>query len=161
MKAFLYSGLLIFIIGCNATENKQNDIKVDSIVIKAPSVSAEREQPSKKPVAAYAMPIDDGMGNLNNWKFAVNIYETTKTFNYKVNVQYKEIRSTEIIQIPNFNTMPEVSIKPGKTGLDCMIGFNDAKGLFKEYIQVSVKNEQLKVKKVNSYAVRSYQRKLN
>ncbi len=50
MKAFLYSGLLIFIIGCNATENKQNDIKVDSIVIKAPSVSAEREQPSKKPV---------------------------------------------------------------------------------------------------------------
>ncbi|HPH36323.1 MAG TPA: hypothetical protein PL108_01605 [Sediminibacterium sp.] len=161
MKAFLYSGLLIFIIGCNATENKQNDIKVDSIVIKAPSVSAEREQPSKKPVATYAMPIDDGMGNLNNWKFAVNIYETTKTFNYKVNVQYKEIRSTEIIQIPNFNTMPEVSIKPGKTGLDCMIGFNDAKGLFKEYIQVSVKNEQLKVKKVNSYAVRSYQRKLN
>lgn len=161
MKAFLYSGLLIFIIGCNATENKQNDIKVDSIVIIAPSVSAEREQPSKKPVAAYAMPIDDGMGNLNNWKFAVNIYETTKTFNYKVNVQYKEIRSTEIIQIPNFNTMPEVSIKPGKTGLDCMIGFNDAKGLFKEYIQVSVKNEQLKVKKVNSYAVRSYQRKLN
>ena len=161
MKAFLYSGLLIFIIGCNATENKQNDIKVDSIVIKAPSVSAEREQPSKKPVATYAMPIDDGMGNLNNWKFAVNIYETTKTFNYKVNVQYKEIRSTEIIQIPNFNTMPEVSIKPGKTGLDCMIVFNDAKGLFKEYIQVSVKNEQLKVKKVNSYAVRSYQRKLN
>ena len=161
MKAFLYSGLLIFIIGCNATENKQNDIKVDSIVIKAPSVSAEREQPSKKPVATYAMPIDDGMGNLNNWKFAVNIYETTKTFNYKVNVQYKEIRSTEIIQIPNFNTMPEVSIKPGKTGLDCMIGLNDAKGLFKEYIQVSVKNEQLKVKKVNSYAVRSYQRKLN
>lgn len=161
MKAFLYSGLLIFIIGCNATENKQNDIKVDSIVIKAPSVSAEREQPFKKPVATYAMPIDDGMGNLNNWKFAVNIYETTKTFNYKVNVQYKEIRSTEIIQIPNFNTMPEVSIKPGKTGLDCMIGFNDAKGLFKEYIQVSVKNEQLKVKKVNSYAVRSYQRKLN
>ena len=161
MKAFLYSGLLIFIIGCNATENKQNDIKVDSIVIKAPSVSAEREQPSKKPVATYAMPIDDGMGNLNNWKFAVNIYETTKTFNYKVNVQYKENRSTEIIQIPNFNTMPEVSIKPGKTGLDCMIGFNDAKGLFKEYIQVSVKNEQLKVKKVNSYAVRSYQRKLN
>lgn len=161
MKAFLYSGLLIFIIGCNATENKQNDIKVDSIVIKAPSVSAEREQPSKRPVATYAMPIDDGMGNLNNWKFAVNIYETTKTFNYKVNVQYKEIRSTEIIQIPNFNTMPEVSIKPGKTGLDCMIGFNDAKGLFKEYIQVSVKNEQLKVKKVNSYAVRSYQRKLN
>jgi hypothetical protein len=156
MKAFLYSGLLIFIIGCNATENKQNDIKVDSIVIKAPSVSAEREQPSKKPVATYAVPIDDGMGNANNWKFAVNIFETKKTFEYKVQIEYKEIRATEKITIPNFGIMPNVSIKPGKSSLDCMIGFNDKQGLFKDYIQVSVKNEQLKFKKINSYAVIKY-----
>lgn len=161
MKAIVYFSLLVSSISCTALENKQTETKVDTVLIKAPTVSEERENPSKKPIATYTVPIDDGMGNANNWKFAVNIFETTKTFNYKVNVQYKEIRSTEIIQIPNFNTMPEVSIKPGKTGLDCMIGFNDAKGLFKEYIQVSVKDEQLKVKKVNSYAVRSYQRKLN
>jgi hypothetical protein len=161
MKGILFQCVSLILICCNNPASNQIKSTTDTISEKQISISEDRVNPEKKPIATFAVPVDDGMGNLNNWKFAVNIYETTKTFNYKVNVQYKEIRSTEIIQIPNFNTMPEVSIKPGKTGLDCMIGFNDAKGLFKEYIQVSVKNEQLKVKKVNSYAVRSYQRKLN
>ncbi len=156
MKAIVYFGLLSSIIACTATENKQNNTKVDSIVIKAPNVSEEREQPSKKPVATYAVPIDDGMGNANNWKFSVNIYETSKTFEYKVQIQYKELRATEKISIPNFGIIPVVSIKPGKSNLDCIIGFEDKQGLFKDYIQVNVKNEQLKFKKINSYAVVRY-----
>lgn len=156
MKAFLFFSLLILSIGCTTIENKQNNTMVDSIVIKAPNVSEERELPSKKPIATYAVPIDDGMGNANNWKFAVNIYETKKTFEYKVQIQYKELRATEKITIPNFGIVPIVSIKPGKSSLDCIIGFNDKQGLFKDYIQVSVKNEQLKFKKINSYAVVRY-----
>ena len=156
MKAIVYFILLILGIGCTAIDNKQNNAKVDSIVIKAPSVSEEREQPSKKPVATYTVPIDDGMGNANDWKFSVNIYETKKTFEYKVQIQYKEIRATEMIAIPNFGITPIISIKPGKSNLDCIIGFNDKKGLFKDYIQVNVKNEQLKFKKINSYAVVRY-----
>lgn len=161
MKAILFLCVSLILICCNNPESIQFKATNDTISTKYISISEDRANPEKKPIASYIVPVEDGMGNLNNWKFAVNIYETAKTFNYKVNVQYKEIKSTEIIQIPNFNTMPKVSIKPGKSGLDCMIGFDDAKGLFKDYIQVSVKNEQLKVKKVNSYAVRSYQRKLN
>lgn len=160
MKAILYSFISIGLVSCQQTTSNE-PTKTDTIRIKPASISEDRTNPSKKPIATYSVPVDDGMGNLNNWKFAVNIYETSKTFAYKINFQYKEIKSTEIIQIPNFNMMPVVSIKPGKSALDCMIGFNDAKGLFKDYIQVNVKNEQLKVKKVNSYAVRAYQRKLN
>jgi hypothetical protein len=156
MRAIVYFGLLILSISCTAIENKKNETKLDSVIIKAPSVSEERELPSKKPIATYAVPIDDGMGNVNNWKFSVNIYETSKTFNYKVQIQYKEIRASEMITIPNFGITPIVSIKPGKSSLDCLIGFNDTKGLFKEYIQVNVKNEQLKFKKINSYAVVKY-----
>jgi hypothetical protein len=156
MRAIVYFVLLVLGISCTGIENKQNETKLDSVVIKVPTVSENRELPSKKPIAAYAMPIDDGIGNVNNWKFAVNIYETAKTFNYKVQIQYKEIRATEMITIPNFGIDPVVSIKPGKSSLDCIIGFNDTKGLFKEYIQVNVKNEQLKFKKINSYAVVKY-----
>lgn len=156
MKAFVYFGFVVFGISCTALENKQKEVKVDTVLIKSPTIAEDRESPSKTPVADYAVPIDDGMGNANNWKFAVNIYETVKTFEYKVNIQYKEIRATEKITIPNFGTMPNVSIKPGKSSLDCIIGFSDKQGLFKDYIQVSVKNEQLKFKKIHSYAVRSY-----
>lgn len=156
MRAIVYFGLLILSISCNSIENKQIETKVDTVVIKAPSVSEVREQPSKKPIATYSVPIDDGMGNANNWKFGVNIYETAKTFEYKVQIQYKEIRATEMITIPNFGIDPVVTIKPGKSSLDCIIGFNDSNGLFKEYIQVNVKKEQLKFKKINSYAVYKY-----
>ncbi len=161
MRAIVYFGLLISSVSCTALENKQSESKIDTVLIKAPSVSEERELPSKKPIATFSVPIDDGMGNANNWKFGVNIYETSKTFEYKVQIQYKEIRATEMITIPNFGIDPVVTIKPGKSSLDCIIGFNDSNGLFKEYIQVNVKNEQLKFKKINSYAVRAYQRKLN
>jgi hypothetical protein len=157
MRAIVYFGLLILSISCNSIENKQIETKVDTVVIKAPSVSEVREQPSKKPIATFSVPIDDGMGNANNWKFGVNIYETAKTFEYKVQIQYKEIRATEMITIPNFGIDPVVTIKPGKSSLDCIIGFNDSNGLFKEYIQVNVKKEQLKFKKINSYAVYKYQ----
>ncbi len=161
MKAIVYFSLLVSSISCTALENKQTETKVDTVLIKAPTVSEERENPSKKPIATYTVPIDDGMGNANNWKFAVNIFETKKTFEYKVQIEYKEIRATEKITIPNFGIMPNVSIKPGKSSLDCMIGFGDKKGLFKEYIQVSVKNEQLKFKKINSYAVYKYRTPVN
>lgn len=156
MRAIVYFGLLILSISCNSIEKKQIETKVDTVVIKAPSVSEVREQPSKKPIATFSVPIDDGMGNANNWKFGVNIYETAKTFEYKVQIQYKEIRATEMITIPNFGIDPVVTIKPGKSSLDCIIGFNDSNGLFKEYIQVNVKKEQLKFKKINSYAVYKY-----
>jgi hypothetical protein len=156
MRTIVYFVLLILGISCTGIENKQNETKVDSVVIKAPTVSENRELPSKKPIAAYSMPIDDGIGNINNWKFAVNIYETAKTFEYKVQIQYKAISATEMITIPNFGVDPVVSIKQGKSSPDCIIGFNDTKGLFKEYIQVNVKNEQLKFKKINSYAVVKY-----
>lgn len=156
MKAIVYFGLLTSTISCTALENKQIETKVDTVLIKAPTVSEARENPSKKPVATYAVPIDDGMGNANNWKFAVNIFETMKTFEYKVLIEYKEIKATEKITIPNFGMLPNVSIKPGKASLDCIIGFGDKQGVFKDYIQVSVKNEQLKFKKIKSYAVYKY-----
>lgn len=155
MRAFVYLSGLLFFSSCQ--NQSQNDlVKTDTVFIKQDTISENRVNPSAKPVATYTVPVDDGVGNANNWKFAVNIYETAKTFEYKVNIQYKEIWSTEIIQIPNFNVAPEVGIQPGKNPLSCTIGFNDAKENFKAYILVSVNNDQLKFKKLNSYKVRRY-----
>ena len=155
MRAFKFLLALLLLISCE-NQKQGSVVKTDTLVIKQDTISDNRMNPSTKPVAVYSVPVDDGMGNANNWKFAVNMYETAKTFEYKVNIQYKEIRSTEIIQIPNFNIAPVVDIQPGKNPMSCIIGFNDAKGNFKEYILVSVNNDQLKFKKINSYKVRRY-----
>lgn len=160
MRAYIFlSGLLIF-LSCKNPE-EEIVVKSDTTVIRKDTIAENRINPSSKPVATYSVPVDDGVGNMNNWKFAVNIYETAKTFEYKVNIQYKEIRSSEIVQIPNFNILPVVAIQPGKNAMSCIIGFNDARGEFKDYIQVSVSNDQLKFKKINNYKVRKYSTPVN
>ena len=160
MRVFLFLSALLLLISCQ-NQTKDAAVKSDTVVVKQDTISEIRISPSSKPVATYSVPVDDGMGNMNNWKFAVNIYETSKTFEYKVNIQYKEIRSSEIVQIPNFNILPVVAIQPGKNPMSCIIGFNDAKGEFKDYIQVSVSNDQLKFKKINNYKVRKYSTPVN
>jgi len=160
MRAYIYLAGLLFFLSCkNPVE--ETVVKNDTTVIKKDTIAENRISPSSKPIATYNVPVDDGMGNMNNWKFSVNIYETSKTFEYKVNIQYKEIRSSEIVQIPNFNILPVVAIQPGKNPMSCIIGFNDAKGEFKDYIQVSVSNDQLKFKKINNYKVRKYSTPVN
>lgn len=160
MRVFLFLSALLLLISCQ-NQTKDAAVKSDTVVVKQDTISEIRISPSSKPAATYSVPVDDGMGNMNNWKFAVNIYETSKTFEYKVNIQYKEIRSSEIVQIPNFNILPVVAIQPGKNPMSCIIGFNDAKGTFKDYVQVSVSNDQLKFKKINSYKVRRYSTPVN
>lgn len=160
MRVFLFLSALLLLISCQ-NQTKDAAVKSDTVVVKQDTISEIRISPSSKPVATYSVPVDDGMGNMNNWKFTVNIYETSKTFEYKVNIQYKEIRSSEIVQIPNFNILPVVAIQPGKNPMSCIIGFNDAKGTFKDYVQVSVSNDQLKFKKINSYKVRRYSTPVN
>lgn len=158
MKAILYFFIPIGLVSCQQTTSNE-PTKTDTIRIKPASISEDRTNPSKKPIATYSVPVDDGMGNLNNWKFAVNIYETSKTFAYKINIVYKEIRVNEKMQIPNMNVVPIVSIKNGHYALECIIGFDDATGKFKEYYKVSVKNDRLNFKKTNSYAVVKYSTK--
>ncbi len=160
MRAFIYLSGLFFVISCQS-QSQNAVVKTDTVVIKPDTISENRMNPSTKPVASYAVPVDDGVGNANNWKFAVNVYETSKTFEYKVHIQYKEIRSTEVIQIPDFNKLPVVSIQEAKIPMSCIIGFNDAKGNFKSYIEVSVSNNQLKFKKINNYKVRKYSAPVN
>ncbi len=160
MRAYIFLSGLLFFLSCKNPE-EEIVVKSDTTVIRKDTIAENRINPSSKPVATYSVPVDDGVGNMNNWKFAVNIYETAKTFEYKVNIQYKEIRSSEIVQIPNFNILPVVAIQPGKNAMSCIIGFNDARGEFKDYIQVSVSNDQLKFKKINNYKVRKYSTPVN
>lgn len=160
MRAFIYFLGFLFVISCQ-NQSQNAVVKTDTVVIKPDTISENRMNPSSKPVASYAVSVDDGVGNANNWKFAVNVYETTKTFEYKVRIQYKEISSTELIQIPDFNILPVVSIEKSKIPMSCIIGFNDAKGNFKSYIEVSVSNNQLKFKKINNYKVRKYRAPVN
>ena len=94
---------------------------------------------------------------MNDWKFSAALYETKRTFVYDLHVQYKELRITDSIKVPDFGMLPKVAIQKGKEPLSCILGFEDKKGVFKPYRKVQVKGDQLKINTLNTYYVGAYQ----
>ncbi|HJV20686.1 MAG TPA: hypothetical protein VJ552_12455 [Sediminibacterium sp.] len=156
MRVIIYSCLLICCISCNSSRADQTEQPTDSTVPATEVISATRVNPKTEAVAAYSEKVDDGVNYANNWKFAVQMYETGKTFNYLIKIAYKELRLTDSLGIPNFGIAPKVELRKGAEPRSCIIGFLDRKGEFKEYKKVAVKNEQLKITTINRYSVATY-----
>jgi hypothetical protein len=148
--AFFISCFLL--ISCNNNELEKS--KSDTVVvIKASAVSEIREKPNSAPVANYSVAVEDGVNYANGWKFSASLFETKYTFRYLLKMQYKELRETDTLIVPNLGILPKVVIQKGESPQSCIIGFYDKKGSFKEYKKLIVRNEQLKLITVQSYSV--------
>jgi len=149
---------LVLCMACNPaadTEAKRNAGDTAKL-INYDTIPDIRRSVRPDAIAAFSEPVKD---SLNDWKFAVAVYETEKTFSFQVRMQYKELRAGESFAIPNFGIQPKVEIRKGKEPLSCIIGFFDKKEVFKEYIKVSIKGDQLKFTKINSYYAGAYRTK--
>lgn len=144
--------LFLAAAGCrnSGTANGTTDSTNTPQVVSYDTVPEVRTTISSAPVAEYSEPIPD---ELNNWKFAVAVYETRQTFHYTIRLQGKELRISDSLIIPNFGIQPKIGIRKGSEPLSCVIGFLNKKGEFMDYIGASFKNEQLHVKKLKHYAV--------
>jgi hypothetical protein len=150
----LLPGLLILLAACNQSDSTDDTIpKGSTIVVSADTIPEIRSTVKSGPIATYSEPIKD---ELNDWKFAVSIYETKRTFRYTIRIQAKEVRVNDSLSIPNFGIQPKPEIRKGKEPLSCIIGFLDKKNEFKEFRLVSFKNDQLHFKTLNNYRVSSY-----
>lgn len=138
--------------GCSAPVSSGNT-KDSTVVIPADTVSQLRTHINSTPAAIYSEKIPD---ELNDWKFEVSLYETSKTFQYLLRVRYKELRIADSLQVPDLGILPEVAIHKGKDPLSCIIGFLDKKDEFKEYKLVRIKNDQLKITTINNYRIARY-----
>ncbi len=155
MKSILFS-LLIILAACNQPGDNNPKTKDSATVISYDTIPEIRTTTQSKPVAAYSEPIKD---ELNDWKFAVALYETKRTFHYTVRIQAKEARVTDSIHFPNFGMAPKPVIQKGKEPLTCIMGFLDKKGQFMPYRQVSFINDRLRIRTIQSYSVGYYKTK--
>lgn len=160
MKQILFFFICVISISCNDQSNTtsvNNSDKKDSVVIVTNDpISTTRDVVNPKPVASFSKKVPD---ELNDWKFAVNIYETKETFHYLMKMQYMELAAEDTLKIPNFGTMPKVEIKPGSDTYSCIIGFLDKQNFFREYKLVSAKDDNLSVKILHRYSVGTYHAK--
>ena len=117
------------------------------------TIALERTEVQKLPVASYSEKVKDP---LNDFKFAVKIYETKATFNFLIKMTYKALEAEDTLKVPNFGIMPKVEIQKGKEEQSCIIGFLDKKGEFKEYKLVKIDQGQLKISTIRHYARTRY-----
>lgn len=149
---------LLLLAGC-ANNDTISDTGADTaVVVSYDTIPATRNSIQSSPVATYSEKIAD---ELNDWKFAVTVYETRKTFQYTLRIQAKEVRVSDSITIPNFGIQPTVVLQKGKEPLSCIIGFLDKKKEFKPYKMVSFQNDRLRVRTIASYYVGSYKTQHN
>jgi len=150
MKNYLLLSCILLASACNSGPDNTSDANDSTIVVSNDTIPETRKSVSQQPVASYSEPVKD---ELNDWKFAVSVYETTKTFRFILRIQYKELRMSDSLPIPNFGTWPKVELRKGPEPLSCIIGFLDKKQEFKPYRKAAIKNDQLKLTKLASYYV--------
>ena len=150
MKYYLFLiPVFLFSCGQKKSTNQSSELVNDTI----PQL---RKTIKKEAVASYSEKTKD---RLNNWRFAVDLYETPETFKYLATIEYETLNETDTIIIPNFGTQPVVEIQKGEQPLSCIIGFQDEKGAFMKYKEVSVKNKQLKIATIQRYARTRFRKK--
>jgi hypothetical protein len=152
-----YIFVFCFITFISCQSNSESDAgKADTISVHHLSEIPEARSVVKTtPAAEYSEPVKD---ELNDWKFAVALYETKRTFHYTMRIQCKEMRVNDTINIPNFGIEPKVEVHKGNEPLTAIIGFLDKKNVFQEYREVSFKNDKLRVRTLRTYSVGSYRK---
>lgn len=137
-------------------ETKSPDTAVARTVVKpADNIPSERKDVKKEAVASYRVKTDNP---LNDWYFSVELFETSKTFQYVMKLAFEEITGKDTLRLPNFGIMPEPVIRKGPEQYSAIIGFLDKEKQFREYKKVYVVGEEkLKVTALKHYGVSTYQ----
>lgn len=139
--------ILLLFAACRNTEQPAAP-KQDTVMVSYDTIPETRNAIKTAPAAEFSIPVKD---ELNDWKFAVYAYETKQRFRYLLRMQYKELRVTDSVNIPNFGIEPRIGLRKGPETYSCIIGFYDKNGGFREYKKAFVQNDQFKFTTLKHY----------
>jgi len=140
---------LFALASCNQHQSQEPETKTTS-ERSSEIISEERDNVQSAAVAAYEEKLDDA---LNDWRFSAKLFETKERFRYLLKMQYQEMAVTDTIKFPNFGMEPQPKIQKGQNKYECIIGFLDRDGKFREYVKVFVDDEQLRLKTLKHYSI--------
>ena len=151
------STIVLCLFACNQLHEDAN-VNESTTYITNDTISEIRSKVNSLPVAEYAKHLGDAS---KDGKFSVSIYETKERFKFLLRMKYArtgytELNETDTLKIPNFGIQPRIQIQKGKDDSSCILGFLDKKGEFKEYKEVSIKDNQMKLTTLRKYFVGVY-----
>lgn len=111
-----------------------------------------RKEVKKAAVAEYKERTDD---KLNEFYFAVRLFETRQTDNYLIKMEFEGIEGEDTLKLPDLGTPPRPVLQKGKDKYSCIIGFMDNDNQFREYKKVFVtgNGKNLRITALKHYAV--------
>ena len=149
MKIMIAFATILLFTACSQPA-ETNSKTTTTVGTTASAMDLKRSTPKTEAVLQY----EEKVGNdLNNWFFKVKLYETEKRFTYKMTLQHEEVSGEDEITFPNLGIEPQPVIKKGTSKYECIIGFMDQQGAFREYKKVHVIDGNLKVTTLKSYAI--------
>lgn len=152
-----YSFLLLLALLCCNKPKKNDETSASNNGEPAKAINdtipLTREKVENSPVASYSEKVKD---DLNDWRFAVDIYETPQTFKFLMKIEYMVQEAEDTLTIPNFGIMPKVEVRKGPDENSCIVGFLDKQGEFKDYKLIALKEKQLKISTLKYYARARY-----
>jgi hypothetical protein len=109
----------------------------------------------KEPVAEYHEKTGHILGD-----FAVKLYQTPKTLNYLIDVEYEGLPGQDTLRLPDLGTEPQPVLQKGSTKYSCLIGFLDHDKVFRDVklVYVTPKGDQFKIRKLNHWVVTNHYR---
>jgi len=148
--------LLLALLCCNKPKNSDETAgsnSGDPTRAINDTIPLTREKVENSSVASYSEKVKD---DLNDWRFAVDIYETPQTFKFLMKIEYMVQEAEDTLTIPNFGIMPKVEVRKGPDENSCIVGFLDKQGEFKDYKLIALKEKQLKISTLKYYGRARY-----
>ena len=147
---FTYRSLPVLALFFVIAACQQNTSKEETTEPGTEKVSLERDNVQSAAVASYEEKVDDA---LNDWRFSAKLFETKERFRFLLEMKYQEMSETDTIKFPNFGMEPQPKIQKGENKNECIIGFLDKEGKFREYVKVFVVDDQLRLKTLKHYSI--------
>ncbi|HEX8459892.1 MAG TPA: hypothetical protein VF623_00615 [Segetibacter sp.] len=151
---FYFFLFLIFLVCCTDKNTlREEKATKETEFVTNDTIPEIRRNINKNAVDSYLVKSQD---KYLDYKFGVKVFETPKTFQYLLEMNYDGMKVKDTLKLPNFGTWPVVVVKPTKEKLTCIIGFLDKEKNFKEYKMLTAVGDKLKLKVLNRYYVGSY-----
>jgi hypothetical protein len=150
MKSNFYYALLISTVFASCRQEQKT-----SSASKKDKTPTERNIVSKTPVAVFDQKYISSSLNsdINDWRFTVTLYETPKTFWYRMVVVDKTLEINDTVVFPDLGLELRPALKKGKEPNSCLVGFLDNTDQFLEYKKVTSNYKGLSIKQTKSYYV--------
>lgn len=112
----------------------------------------DRAVVQKEPVAQYRVRTDD---KLNEQYFTVRLYETAKTMQYRITMDYEGLEGEDTVKLPDLGSAPKPELQKGSEPYSAILGIVDNDKKFRELkkIYVTPDHSSLKITTLKHYVV--------